>query len=68
MSFIFRPASGSYDAAELAAQGLVPYFETQSQAELWLGDHFDLLLEAGVAEVTLFEDDQRVYGPMSLEP
>lgn len=68
MSFTWYPASGAFDAAELDAHGLTPVFETQEEAELWLGEHFDLLLEAGVAEVTLTDDGTEVYGPMSLEP
>jgi hypothetical protein len=43
-------------------------FPTQSDAESWLGEEWRALLEAGVARVTLLEDDRVVYGPMSLDP
>lgn len=43
-------------------------FPTQSDAESWLGESWQELADAGVAAVTLHEDDQVVYGPMSLSP
>lgn len=43
-------------------------FPTQSDAENWFGETWRDLLEAGVAEVSLFRDGVLVYGPMSLEP
>lgn len=41
-------------------------FPTQGEAESWLGELFPDLVEAGVGEVSLYEADRRVYGPMSL--
>lgn len=41
-------------------------FPTQSDAESWLGETWRELSDAGVAAVTLHEDDTPVYGPMSL--
>jgi len=41
-------------------------FPTQSDAESWVGEVWQDLLEDGVDGVTLFEGDRRVYGPMSL--
>lgn len=41
-------------------------FLSQSDAETWLGEHWQQLRDAGVAEVTLTEGDRTVYGPMSL--
>lgn len=50
---------------ETGEQG--PSFPTRSDAESWLGEVYPDLAEAGVASVTLLEDDREVYGPMSLE-
>ena len=44
----------------------VPSFPTQADAETWLGETWRELLAAGVAQVTLFEGDREVYGPMGL--
>lgn len=43
-------------------------FPTQSDAETWVGETWQELLESGVDAVLLFEDDHQVYGPMSLHP
>ncbi|CAM3244448.1 hypothetical protein NODU109028_06185 [Nocardioides dubius] len=43
-------------------------FETQADAESWLGEMFPDLLEEGIESVTLFKDDELIYGPMSLRP
>jgi hypothetical protein len=43
-------------------------FPTQSDAESWIGETWRELLEAGVQQVTLLEDDREVYGPMGLRP
>lgn len=43
-------------------------FPTQGDAETWVGEVWRDLLAGGVDAVTLFEDDRRVYGPMSLHP
>lgn len=43
-------------------------FPTQSDAESWLGEEWKGLLESGVEAVRLLENDQVVYGPMSLRP
>ena len=43
-----------------------PAHSNQSDAESWLGEHWRELADAGVAQTTLFEDDRKVYGPMSL--
>lgn len=41
-------------------------FPSQGDAESWVGEVWRDLLDAGVAQVTLFEGDRQVYGPMSL--
>lgn len=43
-------------------------FPTQSEAESWLGEEWETLLEDGVDAVNLAEDGTFVYGPMSLHP
>ncbi len=42
-------------------------FGSQAEAEAWLSTHFLDLADAGVAEVSLYEEDRLVYGPMSLD-
>jgi hypothetical protein len=52
------------------ASGLEEYadqrFPSQGDAESWVGEVWPELSEGGVAQVTLFELDREVYGPMSL--
>jgi hypothetical protein len=43
-----------------------PAHPNQSDAESWLGENWRGLADEGVAQATLFADDKRVYGPMSL--
>ena len=52
----------SEDSAAAGAGG----FPSQSDAESWVGEVWRDLLEDGVHQVTLFEADREVYGPMSL--
>lgn len=41
-------------------------FQSQGDAESWVGEIWADLAGHGVASVTLFEHDRQVYGPMSL--
>lgn len=41
-------------------------FPTRVDAESWLTASYEDLLDEGVLEVTLLEDADPVYGPMSL--
>jgi hypothetical protein len=41
-------------------------FASQADAESWIGEIWEGLKDSGVAQVTLFELDREVYGPMSL--
>jgi hypothetical protein len=43
-------------------------FPSQSDAESWVGEVWRELAEAGIDAVSLFEDERKVYGPMSLHP
>lgn len=45
-----------------------PVFPSQSEAETWLGEVWRDLLEDGVEQVTLLDEQREVYGPMSLHP
>ena len=42
-------------------------FPSQSDAESFIGESWRELLDAGVQQVTLFEGDRKVYGPMALD-
>ena len=42
-------------------------FPSQAEAETWLGETWKELLDGGVAQVTLFDGDRKVYGPMGLD-
>ncbi len=54
----------------LVSSGDLPeaIFASQGDAESWLGENWRGLLEAGVDQVALLEDDRKEYGPMSLHP
>ncbi|HET7431675.1 MAG TPA: hypothetical protein VFJ89_09230 [Nocardioides sp.] len=43
-------------------------FASQADAESWVGEIWSDLASVGVDQVTLFELDRAVYGPMSLHP
>jgi hypothetical protein len=44
------------------------HFTSQSDAESWVGETWRDLREQGVASVSLYDGDRKVYGPMSLDP
>lgn len=41
-------------------------FEDQAEAEAWVTDEFEGLLDDGIDQVVLLDGDRRVYGPMLL--
>lgn len=43
-------------------------FPTQSDAETWIGESWQALLDSGVEQVVLLEEENEVYGPMGLRP
>lgn len=43
-----------------------PSHQSQSDAESWLGEQWRELADSGVAQVTLFDGQSEVYGPMPL--
>ena len=63
----FEDASGAEatQAGGGTASG-VTGFPSQSDAESWIGEVWRDLLDDGVEQVTLFEGEREVYGPMSL--
>jgi hypothetical protein len=63
MSWIWRLEAA--DGSELNAPPSPPH-PSQSDAESWLGEKWRELADAGVAQATLFDDERKVYGPMSL--
>jgi hypothetical protein len=63
-SWRYEDESGAPAAAPDAPR--IESFPTQSDAESWLGETWRELLDAGVVQVTLLEDDREVYGPMGL--
>jgi hypothetical protein len=57
------------DGSAVSGQGLpTERFPTQADAETWIGEVWQELLDGGVDRVTLLEGDRVVYGPMSLHP
>jgi hypothetical protein len=56
------------DDEQLKSAPAQEVFPSQSDAESWLGEVWPELLHAGIEQVTLREDDRKVYGPMSLRP
>jgi hypothetical protein len=57
------------NGAQVSAAGLQEaIFASQGDAESWLGENWRALLDAGVDQVTLMDDDRAEYGPMSLHP
>jgi hypothetical protein len=52
---------------EVADLGLDVEFEDQAEAEAWLSASYAELSEGGVHQVSLYESNRLVYGPMSLE-
>lgn len=66
MSYRWEPASGAYSRKALEDAQLLHQFDTAKAAEEWLGLFYDELLDQGVAEVSLYEEDRLVYGPMGL--
>lgn len=67
MSYRFE-YTGEFSRAELERAELTREFDTQQAAEEWLTIYFTDLVRLGVSEVTLFEEDRPVFGPMSLLP
>jgi hypothetical protein len=68
VTWTWRYESEDGAVLEAPATPVSEHFPTQGDAETWLGEVWRELLAAGVAQVTLLEEDRKVYGPMSLFP
>jgi hypothetical protein len=69
MSWTWRLEGPAGETVDPAAVGVtVPPSENQADAESWLGEHWRDLLAREVTAVSLFDGEDRVYGPMSLAP
>lgn len=56
------------DGTQTTASAGLQSFPTQSDAETWIGETWKELLDGGVDQVSLLEEERVVYGPMSLHP
>lgn len=57
------------DGADPGARAPEPAtFPSQAEAESFIGEAWRELLDAGVEQVSLFEGERKIYGPMSLRP
>lgn len=52
----------------LPAAATLDAFDNREDAEVWLGQNWEALLEGGVDAVTLYEGATELYGPMSIAP
>lgn len=64
MDYRWRYADANGDEVE----GPDEKFTDQGEAEDWLSANWQDLFGAGVQQVTLLEDEEELYGPMSLLP
>jgi hypothetical protein len=62
----YEKADGAVAGGGAGLQDAV--FTSQGDAESWLGENWRELLDSGVDQVSLFDDDRKEYGPMSLHP
>ena len=53
---------------DLSGAGIGRKFADQGSAEAWLTENYLQLTDLGVDQVSLYEEDRLVYGPMSLQP
>jgi hypothetical protein len=65
VSWIWRFETAAGEPADPGDLGSAD-FSAQGDAESWLGEIWRELVDQGVAQVYLLEDERVVYGPMSL--
>jgi len=58
----------TFETTDGTVVGRSEEFDNRGDAESWVGEAFGDLLDDGVDQVRLFDDDIEVYGPMSLHP
>lgn len=66
MSWHWEPTWAEAAGTQDEPEDLHARFGSQGDAESWLGENYPELVAAGVAAVSLFEEDRLVYGPMDL--
>ncbi len=66
-TWVYQNADGT-PLAPLPPEAVVTSFASQSDAENYIGESWQTLLDGGVAAVTLYEGDHEIYGPMSIKP
>jgi hypothetical protein len=59
--FTWRDGDQAMDALQVGGP-----FPTQADAEAWLSEAYEELLEKGITSVSLYHEGRPVYGPMSL--
>ena len=67
MAWIWRYEAPDGSAVQPDGIAAPESFPSQSDAESFIGESWRELLDSGVSQVSLFEGDRLVYGPMSLE-
>lgn len=65
--WVYTQATGE-PAALLPQDAVTESFNSQEEAEEYLGKTWQKLYESGVAGVSLYQGNEKIYGPMSLEP
>jgi hypothetical protein len=68
MSWTWRFEGDDGAAVTVAGASGSESFPSQGDAETWIGESWNELLDAGVTQVTLCDAGRRIYGPMSLRP
>ncbi|MBO1031194.1 hypothetical protein IPV09_07570 [Tessaracoccus sp. SD287] len=61
-------AGAELRADDLTGAGMGRRFDDQGSAEAWLTESYLELTDLGIDQVSLYEEDRLVYGPMSLQP
>ena len=64
MAWTWRLEDSAGNAVDLGDGG--SSFPSRADAESWLGEEWRELADRGVDQVSLFEEEREVYGPMSL--
>ena len=67
MTWIWRYEAPDGSTVQPEGAAAPEAFPSQSDAESFIGESWRELLESGVAQVSLFEGDRKVYGPMGLD-
>jgi hypothetical protein len=66
MAWTWRYEAADGSSVQPEAVAVPESWPSQADAESFVGESWRELLEAGVHQVTLFEGDRKVYGPMGL--